>query len=294
MNAFAKLFLIFLFTLVSSQKISANECFDFNKKHPSIADVHAVSALLCSVQSNNLQERSPYDGNNGANYFHRWKVEKLENNEGLYVSGQCSNQYNFTTKQTSTGELFEIYFWRSDFEVENPRIHGKLGRKTIVLNYQDTAYSDPMCVHRDDGIVRIRDLESVKIGVGIFEILLSQRSNQTLYRADKNIWAKPSEGLSLIKLNYRIPQFQGRQLRAMINGVEGEKHLVIKLGQYLFQSTGDYNWDDRKDVGNHLFYYQRDGVMNGCSYLISKSELAEPRLAKVQDCIELQRRIKLL
>ena len=249
-----------------------------------VTDIHTIMAMACSSYSNLMEERTPYNQLSGATYFHDWTISGAET--GYRVSGFCSRKIDFKTRKIlNPGAEINWTINKSDFQKSSPKISGKVGEKSLSLQFEDKNYFDPACVGQGngDGIVHQRVLRQINIGEGIWDIVT--RSNLPLVLIESK-WSieKRLLNFSQIELDYQARTFVGRSNRLIVSSAGATTELLVKFGNYLFKEEGDHRWGYDHPQANNAFYSPSKGRIQGCSILIYESELEQPRFIDTSTC----------
>lgn len=105
------------------------------------ANLNAIIGMICTLHSNNAQERDADSIRNGSNFFHYWNLS-ISTSE-FTVNGFCSLKLNPYTNEIEPGAPLTLKFETEALAIKDPVIKGSLGGKTIVLNFLDQGYFSP-------------------------------------------------------------------------------------------------------------------------------------------------------
>lgn len=167
--------------------------------------------------------------------------------------------------------------------IKDPVIKGSLGGKTIVLNFLDQGYFSP----NENRMVFFRSLKSVNLGKGLFDILLTQRSNQTLHNQSTEVWSasKYWSGYEPINLDYRTMGYTGKLRRLTISSAINPKTLLIKYGNYLHAEEEVIQFSpSEKSRANNIYLSFGPSNTLGCTLMIYPGELDMPEMITGEQC----------
>lgn len=245
------------------------------------ANLNTIIGMICTLHSNNAQERDADSIRNGSNFFHYWNL--TTSTSEFTVNGFCSLKLNPYTKEIEPGAPLTLKFETEALALKDPVIKGSLGGKTIVLNFLDQGYFSP----NENRMVFFRSLKSVNLGKGLFDILLTQRSNQTLHNQSTEVWSasKYWSGYEPINLDYRTMGYTGKLRRLIISPAINPKTLLIKYGNYLHAEEDVIPFSpSEKSIANNIYLSFGPSSALGCTLMIYPGELDIPEMITEEQC----------
>ncbi len=245
------------------------------------ANLNTIIGMICTLNSNNAQERDSDSIRNGSNFFHYWNLST--SNSEFTVNGYCSLKLNPYTKEIEPGAPLTLKFDTETLAVKDPVIKGSLGGKTISLNFLDQGYFSPS----ENRMVFFRSLKSVDLGKGLFDILLTQRSNQTLHTQSTEVWSasKHWSGYEPISLDYRTMGYTGKLRRLIISSAINPSTLLIKYGNYLHAEEEVVPFlPSEKGRANNIYLSVGRSHVLGCTLMIYPGELDMPQMITEEQC----------
>lgn len=245
------------------------------------ANFNTIIGMICTLHSNNAQERDADTIQNGSNFFHYWKLSTSASEST--VNGFCSLKLNPYTKEIEPGAPLTLNFETETLALKDPVIKGRLGEKKIVLNFLDQGYFSP----NENRMVFFRSLKSVDLGKGLFDILLTQRSNQTLHTQSTEVWSSSKywSGYEPINLDYRTIGYTGKLRRLTISSALNPRTLLIKYGNYLHAEEGSIAFSpSEKTRANNIYLSFGPSSALGCTLMIYPGELATPEMITEEQC----------
>lgn len=248
------------------------------------ANINAIMGMICTLHSNNEQERDSDSTRNGSNFFHYWNVSTSDNE--FTVNGYCSLKLNPYTNEIEPGAPLTLQFNTEMLASKDPVLKGSLGRKTIALNFIDQGHFSP----NENRMVFFRSLKSVDLGKGFFDILLAQRSNQTLHNQPTEIWSASRywTGYEPINLDYRTLGYSGKLRRFIVSAALNPGTLLIKYGNYLHaeEDIMPFSPSEKNRANNVYLSVGRSHVL-GCTLMIYPGELDLPEMITEGQCLSM-------
>lgn len=167
---------------------------------------------------------------------------------------------------------------------KNPIFKGKLDTADVFVRFADTQYYNTFC----SGAVGFRELKSISIGDGVWDMLKRKRTNITGFTMNQT-WDDMWDRTKLF-VDLRVPQWSGRQNR-LISSFDRHGNILVKAGLYLHVEEGAQELSPGYDKANNIFMGDRTNY-KGCSNFMRSSETDIPAMMDVGSCRSLQYKLK--
>jgi hypothetical protein len=267
------------------------------------ANVNAIIALSCSALSHTENERRNMQYEDSMTTFHQWSTTGDSNS--VRVEGHCAIPYPNLKEGVLDRYQIQLTFTKTLKDNKEVTIaEGNLIGKSVRLEFSDNEFVDFGCSDRD---VSIQRLQQIGLGSGygmqdLWNILRSQRSPSSLNLLETESWIQGQSAASFsgLGLQYRMGQFNGRQLAFAVSPSPSNSELHIRSANYLEYAEGtDFFAFEKDSFGiprgfanedlpvNHKFqaYSIINGAqMLGCSSLIYDGELDRPQDLDMETC----------
>jgi hypothetical protein len=278
-------------------------------------NVNTLVGLACSGLSHVENERRSMDYDDSLTTFHQY--ESQGSGSQVTVTGYCAIPWSkLRESKIENLDKYKINLTISRVQANQPevKIKGKLSGRSFGLEFSANEFFDDRCGSEEMSVKR---LSQVNLGLGfgfedLKDMLVAGRSGASLHLLQNENWAQGQSNVhfSGVGVEYRMAQFNGRQLALVATTGNTSGSLFVRSANYLEYAEGSSYFELRKDsfgtaVGfahgasswnrhpdfgtNHKFQsYSIPGGAKilGCSAIVYDGELSRPADLNLENCIQ--------
>lgn len=268
------------------------------------SNVNTIVALACAALSHVENERRGMEYDDSMTAFHQWNSRSTT--EGIKVEGACAIPYSELRNEKANLDKYgiDLLVAKTDRNQAQVKVSGKVSGRTVDFTFSGNEFIDSRC-HSDS--ISFKKLSSISLGLGLgmsdlMDMFVRGRSGTSLHLLKNENWAQGNSNVyfSGIGLDYRMAQFNGRQLALVASEGETAASLSIRSANYLYYAEGDKFFELKKDSFDHSsgFLYRDEPINHryqsyaieggaqivGCSSLVYDGELDKPADLDMYDC----------
>jgi hypothetical protein len=313
-------FVLVALTLITGSVSLANRNEDFRRCHRlrntftlNQTNVNTVVGLACAGLSHVENERRNMNYDDSLTTFHQYESQGDEHQ--VTVKGYCAIPWS----KLKAGQLEDKY--KIDLKISRVRanepevkVRGKVSGRSLSLDFSSNEFFDDRCGSDEMSVKRLSRI-GVGLGFGLEDIkdmLTTERTSSALYLLQNENWAQGKSNVyfSGIGVEYRMAQFNGRQLALVATSGSSASTLEIRSANYLeyAEDSGYFtlkkdsfgmasgwvnggsslNRDESYGTNHKLRSYPIPGGAKvlGCSSILYESELSRPADLNVENCIQ--------